>query len=483
MPAENTSSAECLDLRNFDGMRKLATYSGEHDGPEPVEVSTVRNSADEMISAELRQLSQTANEYWSFRGRAERKQTQGLTQYPAMMVPAMQAVLVQAVTRADEAVRSVFDPFVGSGTTLVECMRRGLDYTGHDINPLAVLFCKTKSGPFHIRRLESAVAEVVHLAIKDRSKRVEADFPGLNKWFCPFVINELSRIRRAVRRVDHKWCRQVLWTSLAETIRLTSNSRTSTFKLHIRSLEDLKSRQVSPLKTFEAVANEIRARLCEEASDLRARDLLSTNGHYRGDVTIKLCDSTASSKGRSLYDLVITSPPYGDNTSTVPYGQYSYLPLQWIDLEDIDKKASHDYLQSAYEIDRRSLGGRRRNAVKDVEDLKTVSPSLKSTLLRLKRLPPDRCSRAAAFVRDLDASLAAVIPALRREGYMIWTIGNRRIGGQPVPTDNILRELMAARGVRPVARVDRKIPNKRMATKNSIANTMRSETILVFRKT
>ena len=84
----------------------------------------------------------------AFRGRAARQQAHGLTQYPAMMVPEMQAVLVRAVARADGNVTSAYDPFAGSGTTLVECMRLGLDFAGQDVNPLAVLFCRTKSGPF-----------------------------------------------------------------------------------------------------------------------------------------------------------------------------------------------------------------------------------------------------------------------------------------------------------------------------------------------
>ena len=88
----------------------------------------------------------------------------------------------------------------------------------------------------------------------------------------------------------------------------------------------------------------------------------------------------------------------------------------------------------------------------------------------------------AAFCRDLDRSLRAVLEALRPRAYMIWTVGNRRVGGGPVPTDRILKELLAARGAHLVTRLERKIPNKRMATRNSIATTMRSEAILVFRK-
>ena len=109
------------------------------------------------------------------------------------------------------------------------------------------------------------------------------------------------------------------------------------------------------------------------------------------------------------HDLVVTSPPYGDNPSTVPYGQYSYLPLQWIDLEDIDTNAHADCLRTTYEIDRRSLGGSRKNALTAIGPLLETSPSLKNTLDRLTDLPTDRRSRVAAFVRDLDASLSAVV--------------------------------------------------------------------------
>ncbi|MTV66983.1 modification methylase, partial [Streptococcus pneumoniae] len=34
-------------------------------------------------------------------------------------------------------------------------------------------------------------------------------------------------------------------------------------------------------------------------------------------------------------DLICTSPPYGDNSTTVTYGQYSMLPLFWIDRTDL----------------------------------------------------------------------------------------------------------------------------------------------------
>ena len=353
---------------------------------------------------------------------------------------------------------------------------------GQDINPLAVLFCRTKCGPFHLHKLSEAVEDVLLWTGSDRGRRFEARFPRLRKWFGSKAITELSRIRRAIRRVDHTWCRRVLWTGLAETVRLTSNSRTSTFKLHVRSADDLEVRTVRPLDVFSSVVANMCERLSEEAETLREAGHLTRGGYYRGEVEIRLGDSTAGTGDRVAHDLVVTSPPYGDNASTVPYGQYSYLPLQWIDLRDIGEEVDHDCVRSAYEIDARSLGGSRRDALEQVAEMLDVSPSLKNALERLEDLPPDRKRRVAAFFRDFDASLDAVSGALKPKGYMIWTIGNRRVGGEPVPSDRILEELLGSRDAHLVARIERKIPNKRMANRNSIAKTMSREAILVFRK-
>ena len=465
-------------------MQKLRNQQRSDSGDAGIELATDhRTSTDERIVWQLERLSEGDKDYWTFRRGATRRRAHGLIQYPAMMVPPMQAGLLGVVAKVDVQVSAVLDPFAGSGTTLVECMRLGLNYTGQDINPLALLFCRTKAGPFHTTHLASAVNDTVDRASSDRERRVEADFSGLDKWFSSEAAIELSRIRRAIRRVDHVWCRRVLWTGLAETVRLTSNSRTSTFKLHIRSPNELRSRMVNPLETFTAILANITKRLHEETVALREAGHLSANGWYRGDIMLRLGDSTEMVPPvLGGHDLLVTSPPYGDNNTTVPYGQYSYLPLQWIDLEDIDECIDSGHLRSTHEIDTRSLGGTKKHAARDVQHLLSVSPSLKRTLLRLEGLPVDRFSRVAAFYRDLDASLHPLLEALRGSAYMIWTVGNRRVGGDLVPTDAILVELLAAKGVRLVTRIERKIPSKRMATRNVIARTMCGETILVLRK-
>ena len=86
-----------------------------------------------------------------------------------------------------------------------------------------------------------------------------------------------------------------------------------------------------------------------------------------------------------------------------------------------------------------------------------------------------------AFYRDLNLALANCVKMVRQRGHMVWTVGNRRVLKTEVPMDEILRELLEAHGCSYVLNLKRVIPSKRMAEKNSVSQTMKSETVVVVR--
>ena len=443
-----------------------------------------RQELDHRLQVHLALHTEDSEDYWTFRGQVARGHMHGFYQYPGMMLPQMQGKLIDAVVRTIPETRSVYDPFAGAGTIMTEAMLRGLDFAGQDINPLAVLLCRAKSGPYREEHARQGRDRILRVISSDGSRSIEADFPGLWKWFQEDVAIELSRIRRAIRTEPDLWCRRFYWVALAETVRLTSNSRTSTFKLHIRPERDIRTRTPSPIQTFKTLVCQNLEDLSTFVRLLDSRGLLH-NGCYKAAIRISHGDASQSAVGccnAQAHDLLITSPPYGDNKSTVTYGQHSYLPLQWIDLADIDEDLDHRWLATTNEIDTRSLGGRRANALRDTEELRGISDAFARVLKALECEPADRAQRVAAFVRDLDRCLDPILGVLKPGAYMVWTVGNRRVANRKVPTDQILQELLCARGATPVARLVRRIPSKRMAMKNSIATTMRAETVLVMRK-
>ena len=420
-------------------------------------------------------------EYWSFRFDAARRHAHAMFQYPAMMVPQMQARFIDDVCDVSRNVRSVYDPFVGSGTVLTETMLHGLDFFGQDVNPLAILLCRVKAGPFFTKSLANRAAGIRDHIKRDRCRRTEADFSGLSKWFRPDVARDLSKIVRAIRTERELWSRRFFWVCLAEAVRLTSNSRTSTVKLHIRPKREINGRTLDAIELFHRLVATNVSNLSSKY-ELLEQKAHAAKGRYKGAVRTRLGDSASSEADRCRFDLLITSPPYGDNVTTVTYGQHAYLPLQWIDRRDIDEDFDDALLGSTHAIDSQSLGGSRKRALEVIPDLRERSAAFGKTINSLKREPRDRHLRVAAFVRDLDACLPSILNRMRRNAYMIWVVGNRCVGGQEVPLRDILLELLETRGAIHVETLDRRIPSKRMALHNGIAATMTNETVLVTRK-
>jgi len=441
-----------------------------------------QTSIDKTLRHDLEALSANDADYWSFRGKSTRQNVHTFFQYPAMMVPQVQGELIGAVVRKLAATSCVYDPFAGSGTVLVEAMARGLDFVGQDINPLAVLVCQAKAGPFYVSALSSKTQNLFKAIEHDRSKQIDIEFTNIDKWFTPHIAIELSKIRRAIKAESAMWCRRFLWVALAETVRLTSNSRTSTFKLHIRPEGEISdNRRPSAVATFKQTVLRNLDSLSRHKAQLDQAGLLR-NGHYVGTVTIQCGDSAAHYYDSTQSDLLVTSPPYGDNVSTVPYGQNAFLPLQWIELTDIADDLSPECLISTHHIDSQSLGGSRRITSEDIKVLSNHSKSFELIVDRLREHPPDRLARVTAFYRDLNRSLEPILARLRPNAYMFWTVGNRNVGGQPVPTDKILIELLKEKGAILVTKLERRILSKRMALKNLQSATMTRESILVMRK-
>lgn len=404
-----------------------------------------------------------------FSGIEGRDLAHNIVQYPAMMVPRMQGGLIDCFRGSGEAL-SIVDPFMGSGTVLVEAQRRGLEFTGIDLNPYACLIATVKATRLDTSDLGSIQDRVSESLQADRGAELDHDFPGRSKWFRDDVARALCRIRRCTQGVDNVELRRLLWVCLGETVRVSSNSRTSTFKLHIRTPEDQR-RQIDVVSTFQAILRRAVKLLSEEA-----------DRHGRGlpRASLQLGDVREFERSH-LADLLVSSPPYGDNGTTVPYGQFSYLELQWIDRRDIHEDADAA-VKSTHALDSRSLGGGTKHALGLAAELRDRAPSLGVflDLLQGERANEGR-RRVLAFYRDLNTALARCVRMVKPGGHMVWTVGNRRVLKTEVPMDAIMRELLTAHGCTYVMQLKRVIPSKRMAEKNSVSDTMKSETVVVVR--
>ncbi len=433
------------------------------------------------IESKLEYLQNLGDDYWSFKAEYKRDHSHKYFRYPAMMVPQMIRKILDVLCTEDSKIKHIHDPFVGSGTILTESILRGLEFTGRDINPLSILLCKVKSGPYYSKALNQKIILLFQNIVNDKKNTIEVDFTNRDKWFRKDVQIDLSRIRRAILKEKSLWARRFFWVALAETIRLASNSRTTTYKLHIREEEQRNNRTIDTIKMFKLTIDENLKSFTETHTHLKKNHLLNY-GVYSKNIKLVLGDARDKLPVDTKYDLVLTSPPYGDNHTTVTYGQYSYLPLQWIELSDIDEKVTSRYLETLSAIDRMSLGGKNYNDIEIINYLSEISPTYKKYVAMFETQPRRFIDKITSFFYDLNQTLEPILENLNSPGYLIWTLGNRTVGGIRIELDEILIELLKAKKVSLLSKIERKIPNKRMAMKNQSSKTISKETILVFKK-
>lgn len=403
--------------------------------------------------------------------------------YPAMMVPSVQEPIIEKLSEALNNNVSLLDPFMGASNTLVTGMKFGMNVFGQDINPLSILLSQVKISFYKNEELVYAEAKLIDRITSDTSNIIEITFNNIDKWFTKSTQIELSKLYRAIRKEPKLKIRKFFWVALAETIRLTSNDRTSTFKMHMRPIDEINSRYISVIKTFITISQKNIKNICDYLS------VLVQSGHIRKDKYIKSAnvvwgDTYSGIKTKRTFNLLVTSPPYGDNQTTVTYGQFSYLPLQWIPIDDIDKNIEIDYLKTAQEIDTKSLGGQIKENINNIEDrVFEKSKALKRFINQFKDGERKKAEKVTRFINDLDNCIDKMLPNMGKDSFLVWTVGNRNVNKQVVQNDLILKELFAHKEICLFVDLEREILSKRMPGRNNFSNMMSKEKILIFKKT
>jgi len=456
-------------------------------------VAKVILPVDKQIIKEL----DKGEEFWSFKKDCERDYVHGLFAYPAMMVPQMQREILNVFKNkiSDRNSFTIFDPFMGSGTIMVEGMLQGANIIGIDINPLAYLVSKVKTTIYSIKSLDKSVCMLFENIDQTDRTGVETNFDSINKWFKLDVIQDLDHIKKQIEKENSLKIRRYMWVSFSEAVRTVSNSRSSTYKLHIKDekkIDDFDKDTIAVFKNIMSKNLKSTKQFQKRLEDLNLIVKNKTRCSYNGVIKILLGNSLKLSKKISEQyspDLVITSPPYGDNHTTVTYGQYSILALRWINLSDINKNIDKSIISTLCEIDKRSMGGMNYEFDNDETNiLLELSPTLRSHIGQIEKIDKEKIRKIISFYYDFYEFVNAVknIPS---DSYVVMTVGNRTVAKTKIRMDEILIELFSNSEFDSIYKFDRKILNKRMPIINYTdkntghrSETMTKEYVLIMKK-
>jgi DNA modification methylase len=386
-----------------------------------------------------------------------------------------------ALELADEYVRpggSVLDPFCGSGRLLVAAAKYpGLRH-GMDVNPLACLLTRAKLArpdrKVLVRMLDDLQGARGRLRGKVAALELRASYSV--PWFSEAVQGELAEIVSWINAsaMDEPE-RLLVAAALSAATRDASFARKVGWKLHRHRPASRARLSLSAWASFER-----RLRYCVD--DLLAKPATAV------EFAVELADARALSRHKlraeEQFDLVLTSPPYGDSRTTVQYGGASALCLDAVSrISGMDALFEH-----GRDIDGRCLGGTACcDARPVIENLERYwAASSKSS----------RKNTVVGFLGDYAQVCDGIASRLKPGGAAVLVVGRRSVGGFRVKLDAFTTDRFEALGLRAIGFDRRSLREKRLPRRvnrfgrstseavrtRGLTPTMSSEIILAFRK-
>lgn len=402
---------------------------------------------------------------WSFWDADTKEYTHGYHTYPAMMIPQVCRSLINEY-RPRGRFAWIFDPYMGSGTTLVEAAVAGVNAVGTDLNPLARMMSKVKTTHYNEKLLVEQLQNICfNCSFFSPEQVLNTNFNRISNysfWYTDDVLYKLSFLTQEISKLPSN--QDFFELVLAETVRETSFTRNGEFKRFRMKEESLKNFKPDVFKIFKQKAYR------------NINGLIHFNKLKKKTLT-KICDfntiygiPTDVIKSESV-DMVVTSPPYGDSRTTVAYGQFSRWANEWFDF------------QNAKNLDSLLMGGGKTN--KEIFN----TESIRCTLDKIKAIDEKRYYEVASFLNDYWNSIQNIAKSVRVGGTVCYVVGNRTVKGIQIPLDFFTAEMFEKCSFKHVTTIVRSIPNKRMPSKTSPSNkqgdkvsTMTNEYIVILTK-
>lgn len=405
---------------------------------------------------------------WDFRTANTKLYTHCFHNYPAMMIPQVAGRIIEEFGKEASV---LFDPFCGTGTSLVEANLRGIDAVGTDINPLARLIAKVKTRIIPIETLDRQIRDFTNYTLSVRFGKVKPSpeipsFKNIDYWFKKETQYWLAVVKDYIESIENEDLRDFFKVAFSETVRESSLTRNSEFKLYRMTEKQIESFNPDVLSIMlekltrnrEGMAEYIRLKRGNAKAEI-----------YDFDTVFGIPEEFVPPES---IDIVVTSPPYGDSRTTVAYGQFSRLSNQWLGLEDMN------------EVDKRCMGGLRRKEFKSFG----CTP-LDEVLSKISDMDEDRVYDVISFYMDYERSVSNVAKVVKKGGVVAYVVGNRRVKGIEIPNDEITREFFERHNFTHIKTIVREIPNKRMPKRNSPSNvagktdtTMNYEYVVILSK-
>lgn len=237
--------------------------------------------------------------------------------YPARFIESIPRSLIDAL--GVKPGTSIMDPFCGSGTTLLEAKKKGIDSVGVDLNPIACLISKVKTQQAQVNLVEvgNEICDRAETYCLKHGMEIP-NIPNLDHWFKSDIQKSIYALVTEINNIDNIDLQNALRFCLSSIIVRVSNQESDTRYAAIEKGASGKDVFKSFRTALERLKNAQSKIDCSDTNTkIINKDILAVNSD---DVSTDV-------------SLVITSPPY---PNAYEYWLYHKYRMWWLGYDPID---------------------------------------------------------------------------------------------------------------------------------------------------
>ena len=349
--------------------------------------------------------------------------THGLHRFPAKFIPQIPRWALQQFGRQEGCV--VVDPFMGSGTTLVEGLVDGGVTVGVDIDPLARLIAHAKTDLPSSARI-AQLGDAIRRSWPGPATRLVPPMPDLvdfEHWFSCDAWSKLQSLHHTLGLLEcSEEERRFLLALFSSILRWVSNADDQSQKTYVSGTNHKRPPEVLDTywRGFERAVAGLRQ--LEAAKAPHSRVVISDAG-----------DATSLGLAPRSVDLIVTSPPYVDS---VDYMYNFMLEYFWLG-------------PTLGIPDRRSFNRLRRRQIgaKSPERAPEVTPEIISDLIDERALSRHRRQAVVAYFVGMWHHFLEASRCMRTGARYVLVVGNSQTRTNILPVHDCLVRLAAASGL------------------------------------
>ncbi len=256
--------------------------------------------------------------------------------FPANFIPQIPSILIANLSKTNSI---VFDPFCGSGTTLVEAARLGRVGIGIDFNPLACLITKIKTTYVEPILLEQLSKEIA-LKLNNESSTCSfiPDFPNKERWFHQETLKDLGFIFQIINTEKIDELRNILHVCFSAILKkcCTQRDHYTYVADNMFPKDDTPLIYIDAKKEYMNILSKSIISITNFYNDIENKGFNPSNLLSKFEVENEDVKSFTSVKENSI-DLIVTSPPYANVTDYITGNRLSFYWFDFGKIEDLKK--------------------------------------------------------------------------------------------------------------------------------------------------